>query len=286
MVSEVGGARPSNIVDPSNHQEGTGSLFYSKGFKHRRLTNVANGASPKLSKYIGGSATFMKMKSRLSSDRETTLAETFKYTHTLKANKERFADELSAAHYGRNHLKIWLRLDLKKELDVHFSTDEGFKRRCLTNRTNRSSPRSLKYTGGSATFMKMKSRLSKSLDHEPTLVETFKYTHALKANKDIFADEWSAAHYIGGRDPSISATKWERLSYDASVVDPNRVWCKTASEPYKNRVFGLGSFFTSSLHTSALTASHRSFTNKLNSLIRGTTSFLHAWKTSLPIAQS
>ncbi|RYR35105.1 hypothetical protein Ahy_A10g050251 [Arachis hypogaea] len=34
-----------------------------KGFKHRHLTNVANRASLRSSKYIGGSANFMKMKS-------------------------------------------------------------------------------------------------------------------------------------------------------------------------------------------------------------------------------
>ncbi|RYR28957.1 hypothetical protein Ahy_B01g053189 [Arachis hypogaea] len=97
---------------------------------------------------------------------------------------------------GRNHLTIWLRPNLKKELDVYFSTDEGFKCRCLMNKTNRASPRSSKYTGGSATFMKMKSKLSNSLDREATLTETFKYTHMLKANKERFVDEQSTAHYV------------------------------------------------------------------------------------------
>ncbi|RYR13743.1 hypothetical protein Ahy_B04g070575 [Arachis hypogaea] len=70
---------------------------------------------------------------------------------------------------GRDHLTIWLHSDIKKELDVHFSTDEGFKRHRLTNRTSRTLSRSSKYTGGLATFMKMKSKLSKSLEHEKTL---------------------------------------------------------------------------------------------------------------------
>ncbi|QHN96564.1 uncharacterized protein DS421_18g619620 [Arachis hypogaea] len=34
-----------------------------------------------------------------SLDREVTLAETFKYTHTLKENKERFLDQQSQDHY-------------------------------------------------------------------------------------------------------------------------------------------------------------------------------------------
>ncbi|RYR61499.1 hypothetical protein Ahy_A04g018674 [Arachis hypogaea] len=92
-------------------------------------------------------------------------------------------------HQGHDNLTIWLRPDHKKELDVRFSTNEGFKRRCLINRANRASSRSSKYISGSVTFMKMKSRLSKSLDREATLPKTFNYTHTLKANKESFADE-------------------------------------------------------------------------------------------------
>ncbi|RYQ87219.1 hypothetical protein Ahy_B09g094695 [Arachis hypogaea] len=69
-------------------------------------------------------------------------------------------------------------------------------RHCLKNVANRASPRSSKYTDGSATFMKSKSRLSKSLDRETKLAETFKYTYTLKANKERFADEQSTAHYV------------------------------------------------------------------------------------------
>ncbi|RYQ89067.1 hypothetical protein Ahy_B09g095909 [Arachis hypogaea] len=90
---------------------------------------------------------------------------------------------------GRDHLTIWIRPDIKRQLDNHFSTDEGFRRLYLTNRANGASPRLSKYTGGSTTFMKTKSRLSKSLEHEATLAETFEYTHTLKANKKRFAHE-------------------------------------------------------------------------------------------------
>ncbi|RYR54337.1 hypothetical protein Ahy_A06g029592 [Arachis hypogaea] len=143
----------------------------------------------------------------------------------------------------RNHLTIWLRLDPKKELDVHFSTDERFKRSCLTNRANRASLRSLKCTGGSEISMKTKSRLSKSLDREVTLAEIFKYT-----NKERFAIERSATHYWDDSDSDS----------EALVVDLDRVWHETTSELYKNHIFGLGSFFASGLHTSALAASSAS----------------------------
>ncbi|KAL4287967.1 hypothetical protein AHAS_Ahas19G0239100 [Arachis hypogaea] len=47
----------------------------------------------------------------------------------------------------------------------------------LTNRANRTLARSLKYTSGLATFTKTKARMSKSLDRDATMAETFKYTH-------------------------------------------------------------------------------------------------------------
>ncbi|RYR11194.1 hypothetical protein Ahy_B05g079667 [Arachis hypogaea] len=60
---------------------------------------------------------------------------------------------------NRNYLIIWLRPDIKQLLYVHWETDKGFKYRRLTNRANRASVKSSKYTGGSTTFMKTKARL-------------------------------------------------------------------------------------------------------------------------------
>ncbi|RYR28213.1 hypothetical protein Ahy_B01g052331 [Arachis hypogaea] len=147
----------------------------------------------------------------------------------------RLKQMLNDVRQGQDHRTTWLQLDIMMALYVHWETDEGFQHRCLTNRANR--PRkSSKYTGSLATFMKTKVRLSKSLDPEATLTETFKYTHALKENKETFADQQEDA-----TDGSA-----------ASVVDPDVVWCKTALAPYKNCVYGVGWFFTSSLCTSTL----------------------------------
>ncbi|RYR71166.1 hypothetical protein Ahy_A02g005463 [Arachis hypogaea] len=63
----------------------------------------------------------------------------------------------------RNHLTSWLCLEIKKALYVHWETNEGFSHQCLTNRANRTSVRSSKYIGGSATFMKTKVRLAQEL---------------------------------------------------------------------------------------------------------------------------
>ncbi|RYR28553.1 hypothetical protein Ahy_B01g052696 [Arachis hypogaea] len=65
----------------------------------------------------------------------------------------------------RDHLSIWLRPNIKKTLYVHWETDEGFKHHRLTNRANRASARSSKYTSGSATFIKTKAGLICNLFH-------------------------------------------------------------------------------------------------------------------------
>ncbi|RYR56889.1 hypothetical protein Ahy_A05g022617 [Arachis hypogaea] len=91
--------------------------------------------------------------------------------------------------------------DIKKAPYVHWETNEGFKHHHLTNRTNRASTRSSKYIGGSVTCMKTKVRLSKSLDRDTTIGETFMYTHTLKENKERFighqaADYYTSKHHV------------------------------------------------------------------------------------------
>ncbi|QHO00606.1 uncharacterized protein DS421_13g407910 [Arachis hypogaea] len=118
------------------------------------------------------------------------------------------------------------------------------------------SARSSKYIGSSATFMKTKARLSKSLDRDATLAKTFKYTHTLKENKERYADQRSADHYESYMQRLEATTQQSQQSgedasgFAASIIDPDAVWYETALAPYKNHVYGLGSFFASSLRTS------------------------------------
>ncbi|RYR66160.1 hypothetical protein Ahy_A03g012111 [Arachis hypogaea] len=100
-----------------------------------------------------------------------------------------------------DHLTIWLRPEIMKAMYVNWNTDQGFKNLCLMNRANRASAKSLKYIGGSATFMKTKARLSKSLDRDATMTETFKYTHMLKENNERFAYQRAADHYMSKHHP-------------------------------------------------------------------------------------
>ncbi|RYR19187.1 hypothetical protein Ahy_B03g063894 [Arachis hypogaea] len=123
-------------------------------------------------------------------------------------------------HERCDHLTTWLCSKIKKVLLVHWETNEEFRYRHLKNKANRASARSSKNTGGSTTFMKTKARLLKSLYRDATLAETF-----------------------NGEDAD---------DFVASVVDLDAVWRETASAPYKNRVYGLELFFTSSFPTSML----------------------------------
>ncbi|RYR28352.1 hypothetical protein Ahy_B01g052465 [Arachis hypogaea] len=123
---------------------------------------------------------------------------------------------MSDVRQGRDHLTIWICPFIKKELEAHFRTDEGFKRHRLMNVANRALPRLSKYTGGSATFLKTKSKLED-------------YTQRLEAATQ-------QSQLPSGNDD---------LGSDTSVVDPDRVWSETASEPYKNHVFALAASSTS-----------------------------------------
>ncbi|RYR57197.1 hypothetical protein Ahy_A05g022934 [Arachis hypogaea] len=154
---------------------------------------------------------------------------------------------ISDIRKGRDHLTSWIHPAIKKELEAYFRNDEGFKRRYLMNVANRVSVKSSKYTGGLATFMKTKSKLSKLLDREATLAEIFKYSHTLKANKERFVTKQS--------QPPIENDK---AGSKTSVVDPYRVWRETASQPHKNSRFKMGSFFTSGLCSSSLATSSTS----------------------------
>ncbi|RYR19400.1 hypothetical protein Ahy_B03g064166 [Arachis hypogaea] len=147
----------------------------------------------------------------------------------------------------RNYLTIWLRPDPKKTLYVYWKTNEGFKYCRLTNRTNRASARSSKYIGGLATFMKTKTRLSKLLSRDATMTETFKYTHTLEENKKRFANHPNHNMYY---------------NFAVGEADPDTVWRETTYEPYKNRVFELGSFFTDNQRTFTLRHSSSSTTSR------------------------
>ncbi|RYR21123.1 hypothetical protein Ahy_B03g066383 [Arachis hypogaea] len=151
---------------------------------------------------------------------------------------------LDDVFHGRDQRTRWLRPEVKKGMFTHWETDAGFRHQRLTNQANRAPERSSKYTCGSATVMKTKARMSKSLDREATLAETFKYTYMLKENKARFLDQWSQDHCESNTQRLEAATqqsqqRWEDATDGSatSVVNPDAVWRETASVAYKNRVY-------------------------------------------------
>ncbi|QHN94124.1 uncharacterized protein LOC110264740 [Arachis ipaensis] len=109
---------------------------------------------------------------------------------------------------------------------------------------------------------------SKSLDHDAMMSDTFKYTHTLKEKNERFAYQRVVDHYESYTQRLKVATQQSQCTGDddnnsaASFVDPDMVWCEVASESYKNRVYGLGSFFTDNLRTSTLRQSSASATSR------------------------
>ncbi|RYQ94226.1 hypothetical protein Ahy_B08g089103 [Arachis hypogaea] len=182
----------------------------------------------------------------------------------------RLQQMLDDVRQERDHRTQWLRPDIKKALFVHWETDEKFRHRCLTNRANRALARSSKCTSGSTIFMKTKARLLKLLDREATLAETFKYTHTLKENKEILADQQSQDHYVRvlhtetkGHNSTVSARWRGYRRWICSCSRRSRCgWHETVSASNKNRIYKMRSFFASSLRTSTFKPSSGSATSR------------------------
>ncbi|QHO20909.1 uncharacterized protein DS421_11g342040 [Arachis hypogaea] len=81
------------------------------------------------------------------------------YDHRITRRLQQMMQDVREGH---DHLTMWICQDIKRAFDNHFSTDEEFRHRRLMNRANMASSKSSKYTGRSVTFMKTKSRMSKS----------------------------------------------------------------------------------------------------------------------------
>ncbi|RYR62418.1 hypothetical protein Ahy_A04g019978 [Arachis hypogaea] len=157
-----------------------------------------------------------------------------------------------------DHLTIWLRQDIKKTIYIHWDTDEGLRHHRLMNIANRVSVRSSKYTAGSTTFMKTKAKLAY---RDATMTETFNYIHTLNENSERFF--YHQMQRLESVTQQSQHTREDDNNSTASEVNPNMVWHKTASEPYKNRVYSLKSFFSNNLHTSTLRSSSASTTSQL-----------------------
>ncbi|MED6134500.1 hypothetical protein PIB30_037550 [Stylosanthes scabra] len=168
-------------------------------------------------------------------------------TRALKRSSEMMED----VRYRKDHLTQWCRPELKKALYHYWETDEKYLHRQATNKRNRASERCVIYTGGSATPMQTKAKITKSLNQPVSMAEVFKQTHTLKANKEQFADKRSSDIWDDFTTNTTVATQQAAESGTNAEVDPDQVWRQTVSEPsQKNRIFGISGFLASTLRTS------------------------------------
>ncbi|MED6146861.1 hypothetical protein PIB30_038512 [Stylosanthes scabra] len=141
-----------------------------------------------------------------------------------------------------------------------FANDPGFKMRQASSKKNRASSKGgCLHTGGSATIPKTCARMTRSLDRPPTDVEVFRETHSRKRDRSIMEKcaEDLLIEFSANLDEATQRAQEEGDESAATVV-PDIVWRQTLSEPYKNRVYGAGGFFASSLRRSGYTGSFAS----------------------------
>ncbi|MED6124516.1 hypothetical protein PIB30_059618 [Stylosanthes scabra] len=124
------------------------------------------------------------------------------------------------------------------------------------------------HTRGSTTIPKTRSRMMTSLYRPPTEPEFFRETHTWKRDRSVVEKRtddllicfsnlrsYGSIHEFKFTKFSANfeqATQQAQEEGDENVgtVDPNVVWRQTLSEAYRNRVYGTGRFFATSLRTS------------------------------------
>ncbi|MED6209689.1 hypothetical protein PIB30_057165 [Stylosanthes scabra] len=178
---------------------------------------------------------------------------TIKKIFDHRASK-RFSGMMEDVRKRKEQLTQWCRPELKKAIYNFWETNERYKHTEATNKANRASEKAAKYTGGSATPMQTKNKMTKSFDRPVSMAEVFKQTHTLKENKEKFADKRSADiwnEYIN----NIAITTQRAAEFRTSApMDPDEVWLQTVSEPdAKNHIYDVGGFLASTLRTFVFT---------------------------------
>ncbi|MED6132826.1 hypothetical protein PIB30_022610 [Stylosanthes scabra] len=154
----------------------------------------------------------------------------------------------------------WMSERFRKMLLDRFANDPGFKKRQASSKKNRASSKGgCLHTGGSATIPKTRARMTRSLDRPPTDVEVFKEVYTRKRDKSIGEKraEDLLTEFSANLDEATQQAQ-EEGDESAATVDLDTVWRQTLSEPYKNRVYGAGGFFASSLRRSGYAGSSAS----------------------------
>ncbi|MED6151928.1 hypothetical protein PIB30_087023 [Stylosanthes scabra] len=156
----------------------------------------------------------------------------------------RLSQMLKEVREEKKEVTQWCRPQLKRSLRQYWGNDQAFKHRLVTNKANRASSKVASlYCGGSVTIRSTKQKMEKELKREPVDAEE-KYISDLEA-----LTQEALEH--GGEDGDGTT----------NPIDPSEVWRHTIGEPNsKNRIYGKGSFFASTLRaTLAATMSPTTF---------------------------
>ncbi|MED6160659.1 hypothetical protein PIB30_053519 [Stylosanthes scabra] len=143
----------------------------------------------------------------------------------------------------------WMSETLKKQLLDRFANDPGFKKHQASSKANRASSKGgCLQTGGFATIPKTRAKMTRSLDRSPTDAEVFRATHTRKRDRSIVEKRVDdlLTEYSANLEQATQQAQ-EEGDESAATVDLDVVWRQTLSEPCKNRVYGAGGFFASSL---------------------------------------
>ncbi|RYR57395.1 uncharacterized protein [Arachis hypogaea] len=164
----------------------------------------------------------------------------------------------------------WLIPAYKKLLEKYWETDEKWKNIRKKARENRASLLGGSvHCGGSIPLSSTIERMKKQLDRTPTHEEVFKETHTLKSDKSKWVDKRSQDTHekFIKKLAEVQAQHVEAQAQGMELppIDEDLIWEEVCGGQKKNRVYGKGAFFSSSIKsrtTSANSVSGRASTNQ------------------------
>nr|XP_025605420.1 uncharacterized protein LOC112696771 [Arachis hypogaea] len=201
----------------------------------------------------------------IDDDDEEFFWKAFKYR-----TSKRFSQMMSDIREGVDTTHEWLIPTYKKLLEKYWETDEKWKNIRKKARENRVSLLGGSvHCGGSIPLSSTIERMKKQLDRTPTHEEVFKETHTLKSDKSKWVDKRSRDTHekFIKKLAEVQAQHVEAQAQGMELppIDEDLIWEEVCGGQKKNRVYGKGAFFSSSIKsrtTSANSVSGRASTNQ------------------------
>ncbi|XP_025674007.3 uncharacterized protein [Arachis hypogaea] len=179
---------------------------------------------------------------------------TFKYR-----TSKRFSQMMSDIREGVDTTHEWLIPAYKKVLERYWETDEKWKNIRKKARENRASLLGGSvHCGGSIPLSSTIERMKKQLGRTPTHEEVFKETHTLKSDKSKWVDKRSQDTHekFIKKLAEVQAQRAEAQAQGMELqpIDEDLIWEEVCGGQKKNRVYGKGSFFSSSIKSGTTSA--------------------------------